>query len=360
MCLHSHTYVPSHIIKIEYEQREEVKPLELDEVRALVRNSYGIDIDDIEKIKNVYKIQGSRGVLCLKVIKYELPHFLFILGAILHLQKNNFVKIPEIIPTVDGREYLQCNNGYGYLTEWISARQCNYDNPLDVKVAAKKLAELHNKSEGFELKPYMRPRIGWLKWPKIFSTRKDEILDFQRRIQEKEEKSEFDELYLSMMEEELLRADKALRDLIGSDYFEYMEVEMKKKGFCHHDFAHHNILLSDSGEISVIDFDYCILDSHLHDLSSLLIRIMKNGKWSEEYSMNTISDYCSVKELNKTSIPIMAAFMEFPQEYWQVGIQYYWEKQPWGEDFFLKKLMRIDEDREERQDFIEEFSTMKL
>ena len=65
--------------------------------------------------------------------------------------------------------------------------------------------------------------------------------------------------------------------------------------------------------------------------------------------------YDSVYRVEPEDIPIMAAFMEFPQDYWQVGIQYYWEKQPWGEDFFLKKLARIIEDKEEKQEFINEF-----
>ena len=55
----------------------------------------------------------------------------------------------------------------------------------------------------------------------------------------------------------------------------------------------------------------------------------------------------------------MAGFMEFPQAYWQLGIQYYWEEQPWGEEFFLKKLEKIHEDREYRQDFINDFRSNK-
>jgi hypothetical protein len=51
--------------------------------------------------------------------------------------------------------------------------------------------------------------------------------------------------------------------------------------------------------------------------------------------------------------------MEFPQDYWQVGIQYYWEEQPWGEEFFIKKLKKINEDSEEKQEFIEDFRVLK-
>ena len=66
-----------------------------------------------------------------------------------------------------------------------------------------------------------------------------------------------------------------------------------------------------------------------------------------------MDEYNATNSIYKSDIDVMAAFMEFPQEYWQTGIQYYWEKKDWGEEFFLKKLEKINEDRMDRQIFIE-------
>ena len=82
------------------------------------------------------------------------------------------------------------------------------------------------------------------------------------------------------MEEELARSNRSIYNLCKSEYISKMKEEIKHRGFCHHDYAHHNVLIEKSGGVNIIDFDYCILDTHLHDLSSLLIRRMKNGKWS--------------------------------------------------------------------------------
>jgi len=161
------------------------------------------------------------------------------------------------------------------------------------------------------------------------------------------------------MEEELNRADKAIENLIKSDYIEKIHEDILRSGFCHHDYAHHNVLIEGNGRINIIDFDYCILDTNLHDLSSLLLRAMKNGKWDMEDAIKIIDSYSTIKMVSKRDIPIMAAFMEYPQDYWQVGIQYYWEEQPWGEDFFIKKLKKTIEDREEKQEFIEDFRNIK-
>lgn len=328
-------------------------------IKELLSKNYGISAEEVKKIKNVYKIKTNENEYCLKVISYDYGHFLFILSAIQHLINNKFKSIPEIAKTLDKKQYIKLENKYAYLTDWINSRECNYDNPLELIAAVAALANLHIKSRGLEITEDMNPRIGWFKWIEQFKTRKNEILDFKSRIGKKDKKTEFDCNYLKMMEEELIRAENSINNIISSEYLVKMNEEIAFKGFCHHDYAHHNILINSKAEINVIDFDYCILDTHLHDLSSMLIRKMKNGKWDIKTVLFMFDVYNSIYKIENTDIPIMAAFMEFPQEYWQVGIQYYWEKQPWGEEFFLNKLKKIEEDRDEKQEFIEELRILK-
>jgi len=333
--------------------------LEIQELKQLVKDSYSLCINDIEKIKNVYRIETQNGMYCLKIINYDFKHFLFIIGAIKHLQGKGFQNIPEIIGTIDNKEYIVLEKKYAYLTPWLNARECNYDNPVEIKLCTSKLADLHKKSLNFKVTPEMKPRIGWLKWIETFKTRQREILDFKRRINEKQNITEFDKNYLIIMEEELSRSSRSINNLCKSEYIDKMKEEIKHRGFCHHDYAHHNVLIEKSGGVNIIDFDYCILDTHLHDLSSLLIRRMKNGKWSPENALFIMDEYDAINSIYKSDIEVMAAFMEFPQEYWQTGIQYYWEKKDWGEEFFLKKLEKIHEDSVDRQIFIEKFSQIK-
>ncbi|MCD2346678.1 CotS family spore coat protein [Clostridium guangxiense] len=333
--------------------------MDLSEIKEKLSSNYEIDTKEIKKIKNVYKITANSSQYCLKEIHYDYGHFLFIVSAIEHLIKNEFECIPDIIRTKDKRNYIKIKEGYAYLTKWIDSKLCDYDNTVELVKAVSALAKLHIKSWGFELTKEMNPRIGWLKWIKQFETRIDEMLDFKKRIEAKEKKTEFDTLYMNMMEEEIIRAKKSIDDIENCDYFYKMEKEINYKGFCHHDYAHHNLLVNSQKEINIIDFDYCILDTHLHDLSSIMIRKMKNGKWDMATAIFILDVYNSVYNIEDTDVPLMAAFMEFPQAYWQIGIQYYWEKQPWTEEFFISKLKKINEDKENRQEFLEELMTFK-
>lgn len=325
----------------------------------LVNSNYDINVINAVKIKNVYRLEGKEVNYCLKVVHYEFGHFLFILEAIKHLFKRGFNNIPEIIFTKYGNDYINFGEYYAYLTIWITARECNYDNPLDLILASSTLASLHKKSENYVVTKNMHPRDNWLKWNEVFKTRKEEILDFKNKIEKKTIRTQFDQNYDSMINKEIERAAKAIEHLKSTNYINKMKLEMKKNGFCHHDYAHHNVLINKNAEVNIIDFDYCILDTHLHDLSSLLIRRLKNGKWDLSSAIYILDVYSSIYSVLGDDIGIMAAFMEFPQEFWQIGIQYYWEKQPWQEENFLSKLKRIEVDRNERQEFVEEFRRLQ-
>ena len=326
--------------------------MEIEALKELIESSYCLEVLDLIKIKNVYRIIARDGEYCLKVISYDFPHFYFILSAILHLKKRNFHTIPNIIARNDGCPYLKIGNKYGYLTPWVVCRESNYDNPVDLINAAIKLAEMHKCSQGFTLDEEMKPRIYWFSWLNTFNTRGKEILDFKQRISQKAHKSEFDNLYLELMKDEIERVENSIDNLKKSNYYKVMEREVLGRGFCHHDYAHHNVLIDSNNNINIIDFDYCILDSKLHDLCSLAIRAMKDGKWSMEKFQLIIEAYSTVSFIAEDEVEIMASFIEFPQIYWQLGIQYYWEQQPWGEEFFIKKLIRYQEDRELRQELI--------
>lgn len=329
--------------------------MERENLKKSIELNYNIEIQSIEKVKNSYRLETENGNYAIKIIKYDFPHFYFILSAIKHLQKNNFNKIPNILVNKDGVDYIKLENKYAYLTEWIPSRVSNYNNPIELATVAEKLGELHNCSLGFNINKSMKPRIGWYSWIKVFETRCNEILDFKNRINQKAYKSEFDYIYLQNIEKEIKRGKRSIEGLKNSRYIELMDREVMRRGFCHHDFAHHNILVDENGDFNIIDFDYCILDSHLHDVSSLLIRSMKDAKWSIEKANLILNSYCKSNNIYPEELNLIEEFIRFPQIFWQIGIQYYWEQQPWGEEFFIEKVNKYLEDIEYREEFLDKY-----
>ncbi len=329
--------------------------MEISYIKNEIQDKYSIEIETIEKFKNSYKIKTKDGDYGIKVIKYQYPHFYFILSAIKHLKKRGFENIPEIISTKDNLDYIRLGNNFAYLNKWIESRNCNYKDFMDLKLASETLGKFHNYSEGFTLNSNMAPRIAWFSWIKVFETRCDEILDFKKRIYQKAYKSQFDEIYLQAINEEIEIGKRAIDEIKNNKYIELMNKEVLKRGFCHHDYAHHNVLIDKNGEINIIDFDYCILDTHIHDLASLVIRAMKDNEWNREISNFILSSYGKTHSILNDELKLMKGFIRFPQGFWQIGLQYYWEQQPWGEEFLVNKLNKYLKDRDNREKFLESF-----
>ena len=311
---------------------------------------------DIKKVKGTYKLlDKGNNLYALKVVKYDFGHFYFILSAILHLKKNNYNCIPEIIKTKNGELYIKFNEYYAFLSQWIEGRICNYNNDDELEKATLNLANMHIKSKNFLLNKEMNPRIYWFSWIDIFLTRKNEILDFKNRIKQKANKSEFDLYYMDNLKKQLEIADDSINGLINSNYTSVMERHIKKLEFCHHDYANHNLLIDHRNNIHLIDFDYCILDSHLHDLSSIIIRNMKSGNWNNKKCANIIEKYSSIYPILDEELEVMKYFIMFPQEFWQIGIQKYWEQQPYKEEKYIEKINRYINDCDEKIKFLRDF-----
>lgn len=324
-------------------------------IKNIVEREYGIEVKSAIKIKNTYKINGNEEY-CFKIVKYNFPHFYFILSSMMHLKNNGFSNVLDIIKNNKGNLYVELTNGnYAYLTKWVDSRESNYDDIDELKKVSEKLSELHICSRNFTITPLMKPRVYWLSWINTFKTRREEILDFAHRISQKAYKNEFDKVFLENLDEEIKRADRSINGLIKSDYFCVMEEHLMKREFCHHDLANHNILIGKDNEINIIDFDYCILDSHLHDLSSLFMRSMKYHRWDKKKGNIIFEGYSKNIEISDKEKKIMKSFMLFPQDFWQRGLQMYWEQQPWGEAFLLEKLNKYLNDREEKEEFLNNF-----
>lgn len=324
-------------------------------LRDYLEHEYGIDVLGIEPVKNVFRISTPAGDMCLKRMKYDRRVSLFIMSAMDHLVKNGYGMILTVLPTVDGRDYVELDGGFGFMTGWVPSRECDYSNPIELKMAARSLAKLHNASEGFVPQELIDDRYGFGKWSVKFQKRIREMKTFKDMILAKGKRSYFDGMYLDSVDYFVSQGEAAVEHLEKSRYFELMEREKQKNGFCHHDFAHHNVLISDCLKAYIIDFDYCISDTRLHDLGSLIIRNMRHRNWNMEKAQFIVDSYLIDGHLELDEIPVINAFIEFPQDFWQVGLQYYVEKLKWDEEHFNKRLQRCVLDRDDKRDFVKWF-----
>lgn len=325
----------------------------MENIREIIEQNYAIKVLELEKIKNVYKIKTDDGYKCFKISRYGIEQFNFIVSAIQHLLNQGFEAVLPFVFTKEGDRFIKLNEGYGFLLDWIESREANFKNPVELKMCVDTLSRLHLASRGFNSGLGARGRRYFGKWIDKFQKRCDEILYFKAIIMNKDKFTEFDNIFLKNFDFNYKQGLKAIKDLKESNYFEIMERHKELCEFCHHDSANHNFLITPELNMYMIDFDYCILDSHLHDLASIIIRNLKHGNWNFETLEFIVAAYNENITIYDDELYLIYCFMEFPQDFWQVGLQYYVEHQPWDEEFFLRKLSRIVKDSKEKAEFLE-------
>lgn len=331
----------------------------MEELKNRLEKEYGIEIANMEKIKNSYRLSTPEGFMCFKESRYDRDQFQFIISSIEHVMSKGFQSVLPFYKTLDGKNFIKTDKGYGFMCPWINSREADFKNPVELRLCLKTLAQFHLYSRGAEGKvPGCRSLQG--KWIQRFKKRCDQLLYFKALISLKEKKSQFDVMYLRSFDIHYRQALKAIRDLEGSSYLNIMENQKSLMELCHHDTANHNFLITPDCNMYMIDFDYCIQDSHLHDLASIIIRNMKYGNWSLDVLEFILEGYTAWIPVSEEELYVIFCFMEFPQDFWQIGLQYYVEKQPWEEDFFERKLNRIMGDSRDRMDFLREFEAMFL
>lgn len=189
-----------------------------------------------------------------------------------------------------------------------------------------------------------------------FNRKKIKSLDKMRdMVRKKSIKSDFDMLYLKSMEFYKEIGKKSLVTLNESDYYELCAIAENEKSFCHHDFTYHNIILSDSMDVHVIDFDYCKREVRTFDISNFMIKVLKRVEWNLEFATAIIESYDSVSKLKPEEYKVLYAYLQFPQRYWRLANRYYYNEVNWGQNTFAGKLESIIHEQEKYLEFLEKF-----
>lgn len=321
----------------------------------LIEESYGLKIRDIQKIKNICRVETDCGVKCIKRAHMSPSFFLFIYTAVNHLKEKGYEGVIPYTTTTEGKICIPDDKYVYYMVDWVESRECKFKREEELKKAIKAVAGLHKASAGYVPPKGAKPRVYYNKWVDKCEKKSVELLEFGMTIEEKESIDNFDEIFARHLSYYWQQAKKSTNMINESPYWEISEASRGLGEFCHHDLANHNFLISEDGRVYLIDFDYCIMDTRLHDLCSLIIRNMRYGVWDIGKACFILNEYDREYSINQKDLEVIKSFITFPQDFWQVGLQYYVEKQPWTMEYFLMRLNRIVNDREIRDSFLKEF-----
>ncbi|MGV3026180.1 CotS family spore coat protein [Clostridium thermobutyricum] len=323
-----------------------------------IERQFNIKIESIKANKGVYYLNTNKGERCLKKINYGPQKLLFVCGAKEHLIKNGFDKVDRYFLNIDGYPYALVNEDLYTLSMWLKGRECDFHKIDEVKLAANTLAKLHIASKGYDPPENSKLKSDLGRWPGLMKKRLKALDKMKEMARKKNNKSEFDLLYIKSVEFYKELAKEASKVLMTSDYERLCEIAEKEKILCHHDFTYHNIIIDDNDEVNIIDFDYCKREIRAFDISNFMIKVLKRVDWDIQFAKEIIDSYNEVSPLEDSEYKVLLAYLQFPQRYWRLANRYYYNEVTWGANTFAKKIQGIIDEQEKYLNFLKEFKSL--
>lgn len=317
-----------------------------------VIKKYNYKVYDVIPIRKVFILFTDKGNKVLKQINYDIKHLDFISKAMEYLKKNKFSNVIEYEKNIYGNYYTKHNNKYYIVMNLIEGRECEFNNPIELKMVAASLAKMHNASEGFRY-----DNNGYRYNPGTlignFTIKKEEIKIFKSLVSKYEKKSEFDKIFLENVDYNLKRMDESIKLLNEYQYLKACSWE-DKIVLCHNDLVYHNMIIKDN-EIHFIDFDYAVIDLRVHDLCNLINKVLKNFAFNFKKAKYLITEYNKFYNLEEIDFQMLYGMLVFPQDFYSIVKDYYKRKKMWEEETFTLRLKRKVSYKEEREEFLKDF-----
>ena len=290
-------------------------------------DQYDLIVKDIYPIRNVYIINTNKGKKILKKVDYTLEELKFI-EEIIDYIKIKFGRIMEFEKNIQGDIYTIYKGEMYCLMDLIDGRECQFSNPLDLKISSAALAKMHKASKGF-------------------------TTNFNKRVLNGKSIERFKNLFLSEIDYYIDEISKSINILENSYYYDICK-ENDKISICHHDLAYHNILIKED-EAYFIDFDYAILDLKVNDLCNFITKVIKNFGFDISKANIILNSYSDVYSITDKELEVLYGLLSFPYDFYDISKNYYTKRKDWDDEVFLNRLIKKCNYKEDRKEFLKDF-----
>jgi CotS family spore coat protein len=284
-------------------------------------------------------VDTDKGKKCLKRLRSKSDDFEFVYNVIKFLTDKGFSNVEKINLTTKGNMFVENDTGVYILSDMIDGRECDFKNPVELKKTVETMANFHKKSIGFKVSDD-NPRNHIGKWMDGFEDSKNAVINLKKVIEYKSNRNYIDEVFTKWAEYYIDEMQDSIKRLTLSKYDLISERRKKIGGLCHNDFIGRNFIIDNECNVNFIDFDYCIVDSRLWDISKMLLRIAKDNHWDMDVVKFVIDTYNAVYPIDKDELFVIYCVLCFPTDFVNIVRAYYINKKDWTEKEFERDIER--------------------
>lgn len=314
-------------------------------------DKYNFKVYDVIPVRKAYMLITKSGNKILKKIDYTLDEFNFIVNALEYV-KRNFTRVIEFEKNLQGDICTKWNGELYCIMNMVDGKECEFSNPVELAIAARGIGELHKASEGFRDKTSSKYVCGNL--ITSLNRKKEEMMFFKNMANLYENKSEFDDIFLKNVNSYITKIEDSI-GLLNKNLYYKLCSEEDKIALCHHDLAHHNVIIKEDNAY-FIDFDFAVIDLKIHDICNFINKVIKSFSFDIDKVKVIIENYRLSNTLNSNEINILYSMLTFPQDFYEISKDYYTRRKEWDERVFVSKLDRKIKLEDDRVDFLSDFN----
>ncbi|MED1205775.1 CotS family spore coat protein [Heyndrickxia acidicola] len=264
----------------------------------------------------IWKLETDKGPKSLKLLHRRPSRSLFSLGAQEYLVDVQKAKVPPIVKTINGENFVEAGGKLWFVAEWIESL---FPVSKDLEGAKKlcfALGEFHHLSKGFTPPPQAEVASRLDKWPQSF----DKVLrkmDWFRNIAHAYHDMPASPYLLEVIETFEEQAKESIRKLQESSYFELMKKGNAYWGLVHQDYGWSNGQMGADG-MWIIDLDGVAFDLPIRDLRKLISGTMADlFHWDANWVMEMIQAYHEANPISPKLYDLLMIDLSMPNEFYK-------------------------------------------
>jgi CotS family spore coat protein len=264
----------------------------------------------------IWKLETKSGPKSLKLLHRRPTRSLFSLGAQEYLAEVRKARVPPIVKTKSGNNYVEAGGKLWFVAEWIEPLTPVTKDLEGAKQLCYALGEFHRLSKGYipPQKAEMASRLH--KWPKNYEKMITKMSWF-RNIAHCYREMPASSPLLEVIDQFEEQARKGMERFRQSKYWELVGQGTTGWGLAHQDYGWSNGQMGADG-MWIIDLDGVAFDLPIRDLRKLISGTMADlYRWDAKWVREMILAYHEANPITPELYEILMIDLAMPNEFYK-------------------------------------------
>ncbi|WP_330501708.1 CotS family spore coat protein [Peribacillus frigoritolerans] len=298
-------------------------PEYIEKMALEVLEHYSFSVQNIQVVTtkpdkggSIWKMETSSGPKSLKLLHRRPTRSMFSLGAQEYLVNVKEARVPPIVKTKDGKDYVEAGGKLWFVAEWIESLAPVSKDLEGAKYLCNALGEFHLLSKGYVPPKQAEVASRLYKWPATYEKVINKM-DWFRNIANAYEEMPASPYLLNVLNEFEEQAKRSLERLNESSYQELAQQGNEYWGLVHQDYGWSNGQMGSNG-MWIIDLDGVAYDLPIRDLRKLITGTMADlYRWDATWVREMIKSYHEANPISSQLYDLLMIDLSAPNEFYK-------------------------------------------